>query len=142
MAVGNNADLASIAAPARAAGYAVEVARGQRLPTISAVSSTRYFNALGRADEAAGLPNGTLPNSMTSTGIGLSATIPIYQGGAAGARVRQAQAFRSQLLEQAVGVERLIVSNANSAFAAYRRARHFLEQSRSPPTSSRSKARR
>ena len=71
IALAGNADLASIAASARAAGFDVASARGERLPTVSAVSSTRYFNALGTADEANGVPEGTLANSTTSTGIGL-----------------------------------------------------------------------
>jgi outer membrane protein len=127
VALGNNADLASIAAQARAAGYDVNVARGARLPTISGVSSTRYSNALGTADEVAGLPNGTLANSTTSTGIGLSLTMPLYQGGAAGARVRQAQAFRAQLLEQSVAVERAVIANARAAYASYRAANNAIE---------------
>jgi len=127
VALANNADLASIAAQARAAGYDVRVARGGRLPTISGVSSTRYSNALGTADEAAGLPTGSLPNSTTSTGIGLQLSLPLYQGGAAGARVRQAQAFRAQLLEQSIGVERLVISNARAAYASYRAANEAIE---------------
>ena len=39
IALGNNADLASIAAQTRAAGFDVAVARGERLPTISAMST-------------------------------------------------------------------------------------------------------
>jgi len=127
VALGNNADLAAIAARARAAGFDVAVARGQRLPTVSAGSSTRYVNSLGRADEAAGLPDGSLPNSTTATSVGLSLTMPLYQGGAGGARVRQAQALRGQLLEQSVGVERLVISNTRAAFAAYQAANDAIE---------------
>lgn len=127
VALGNNADLASIAAQTRAAGYDVDVARAGRLPTISAVSSTRYVNSLGRADEAVGLPEGTLPNSTTATGIGLSLSMPLYQGGAAGARVRQAQALRGQLLEQSVAVERLVISNTRAAFASYQAANDAIQ---------------
>ena len=127
VALGNNADLASIAAQARAAGYDVNVARGARLPTISAVSSTRYTNALGTADESAGLPAGSLPNTTTTTGVGLSLTMPLYQGGAAGARVRQAQAIRGPLLEQSVAVERLVISNTRAAFAAYQAANDAIQ---------------
>jgi outer membrane protein len=126
-ALANNADLTAIAARARAAGLDVAVARGGRLPTISAVGSTRYFNSLGRADEAAGLPEGTLPNSTTSTGVGLSLSMPLYQGGAAASRVRQAQALRGQLLEQAIGIERLVISNARAAFASYQAANEAIE---------------
>ena len=123
----NNADLASIVAQARASGFDVSVARGQRLPTISANSSTRYFNALNRADEAAGLPEGTLPNSTTTSGIGLTLTLPLYQGGAASARVRQARAIRTQLLETSIAIERLVAANARSAFANYMAAREAIE---------------
>ncbi len=126
VALANNADLASIAAQARAAGFDVAAARGERLPTISAVSGTRYFNTLGTADNATGGTN-ISPNSTTSTGIGVSLTMPLYQGGAAGARVRRAQAFRGQLLEQAIGVERLVVSNTRAAFASYQAANEAIE---------------
>ena len=122
IALANNGDLAAIAARARAAGFDVAAVRGERLPTISAVSSTRYFNALGRADESAGVPDGTLPNSTTTAGVGLSLRMPLYQGGAAGARVRQAQAIRSQLIEQSIEIERLVVANTRSAFANFQAA--------------------
>ncbi len=127
VALANNADLASIAAQARAAGFDVASARGERLPTISAVSSTRYFNALGTADDSSGIPDSGVPNSTTTTGIGLSLRLPLYQGGAAGARVRRAQAFRSQLLEQSIGVERLVFANTRAAFASYQAALEAIE---------------
>jgi len=126
VALANNADLASIAAQARAAGFDVRVARGERLPTISAVNSNRYTNLLGSADNLTG-GTGLVPNSTTSSGIGLSLRLPLYQGGAAGARVRQAQAFRSQLLEQTIGIERLVVSNVRAAYAAYVAANDAIE---------------
>jgi outer membrane protein len=127
IALANNADLVSIQAQARAAGLDVSVARADRLPTLSAVNSTRYFNALGTADEAAGQPDGTLQNSEASSGVGLSARIPLYQGGVVGARVRQAQALQSQLLEQGIAVERAVVANARAAFASYRAALEAVE---------------
>ena len=127
IALANNADLVAIAARARAAGFDVASARGERLPTLSAVSSTRYSNALGTADEQAGQPDGTLPNTTTSTGVGLTMSVPLYQGGAAGARVRRAQAFRSELLEQAIATERLVVANARAAFATYQAALEAIE---------------
>jgi outer membrane protein len=127
IALANNADLVSIAAQARAAGLDVRVARAERLPTLSAVNSSRYFNALGSADEAAGVDEGTLQNSQVSTGVGLAARIPLYQGGAVGARVRQAQAQQSFLLEQGVAVERAVVANARGAFATYRASLEAIE---------------
>jgi outer membrane protein len=125
IALANNADLVAIAARARAAGFDVASARGERLPTVSAVSSTRYFNALGTNDDGGTV--GTIPNSTTSTGVGLSLRVPLYQGGAAGARVRQAQALRAQFIEQAIGVERLVVANTRAAFAVYQASLEAIE---------------
>jgi outer membrane protein len=126
VALGNNADLASIAAQARAAGYDVRVARGARLPTLSVLSQARYSDLLGTANNGTGAAN-LFPDSTTSTNIGLSLTLPIYQGGGPGARVRQAEAFRGQLLEQSVAVERLVVSSTRSAFASYRAANDAIQ---------------
>ena len=67
-AVAENSVVASFVARARAAGYDVAGAKAERLPTISAVGTTAYINALGTADRALGLPKGTLPNSQTDTG--------------------------------------------------------------------------
>jgi outer membrane protein len=126
VALGNNADLASIAAQARAAGFDVAVARGARLPTVSAVSTARHSDFLGTALIGAnGAGIGT--DNTTSLGVGLSLSMPLYQGGAAGARVRQAQAFRGQLLEQSVAVERLVIANTRSAFASYQAANDAIQ---------------
>jgi outer membrane protein len=127
VALENNSDLASIVAQARAAGYDVAVARGARLPTLSAVNQTQYVNALGTADRSAGVPDGTLPNSTTTSGIGIQFTLPLYQGGAASARVRQAEASESQFLEQSVAVERGVVANSRSAFAAWQAAQNAID---------------
>jgi len=126
VALGNNADLASIASQTRAAGYDVSVARGARLPTISAVSTARHSDLLGTANNSTG-GVGLIPDSTTSAGIGLSLTMPLYQGGGAGARVRQAEAFRGQLLERSVAVERLVISNTRSAFASYQAANDAIQ---------------
>ena len=126
IALANNADLASIAAQARAAGFDVRVARGGRLPTISAVSTTRYDNALGTSDRAGGTID-LGPNSTTSSGIGVSFSLPLYQGGEASARVRQAQAIRSQLIETAIAVERNVVADTRAAYAVYQAAQEAIQ---------------
>ncbi|MEA3060650.1 MAG: outer membrane protein [Sphingomonadales bacterium] len=119
IALANNSDIASLAAQIRAAGRDVAVARADRLPTVSAFGSGRETNYLGTADTqfAPGAPN-----NVTSTGVGVQASIPLYQGGAVGARVRQSQALQSQLLERGVEVERQVVANTRAAFASYEAA--------------------
>jgi outer membrane protein len=69
---------------------------------------------------ANGLPRGTLPNSATNIGAGLALRLPLYQGGAASARVRVAEEARAVLVEQAILFERQAVANARAAFAVWR----------------------
>ena len=122
IALANNPDLVSIGRQIQAAGLDVSIQRADRLPTVSAVSSSRYLNNLGTADEASGAPEGTIDNVSASTGVGVTARIPIYQGGLVGARVRQAQSQQSQLLEQGIAVERSVVAQTRAAFSSFRAA--------------------
>jgi outer membrane protein len=126
IALANNPDLVSINRQIRAAGLDVNVSRAERLPTVSAVSSGRYLNNLGTADEASGAPEGTIDNTSATGGLGVSARIPLYQGGLVGARVRQAQALQSQLLELGVATERTVVANVRAAFSSYQAARDAI----------------
>jgi outer membrane protein len=112
IALSNNSDIQALAAQIRAAGRDVAIARADRLPTVSAVSSSDYINYIGSGP-------GTGSNSATTGSVGVSARVPIYQGGLVGARVRQLQSTQSQLLERGVEVERLVVANTRAAFASY-----------------------
>jgi outer membrane protein len=112
IALVDSPDLVAITRNAAAAGYDVRVAQAGRLPTLSAVASGTYVNSL--ADHQA-----NIPNTGSSTSLGLSARVPIYQGGLPSARVRQTRAIEGQLLEQVVGTERNVISQTRSAFAAY-----------------------
>ncbi|HEV2078698.1 MAG TPA: TolC family outer membrane protein [Allosphingosinicella sp.] len=124
IALANNPDLIAIGRQIRAAGLDVSVLNAGRLPTVSAVGSSSYTNFLGTADEqfAPGAPN-----SRSAAGVGVQARVPLYQGGLVAARVRQGQALQSQLLEQGIGVERLIVANTRAAFSAYRAALQAIQ---------------
>lgn len=124
IALANNPDLAAITADIRAAGLDVSIARAGRLPRVSAVGSSRYTNYLGTADEqfASGASN-----EQTNTGVGVQASIPIYQGGLVGARVRQSQAVQSQLIETGIAVERSIVAQTRAAFASWQAANEAIE---------------
>jgi outer membrane protein len=120
IALGNNADLVSIAAQIRAAERDVQIARSDRLPSVSAIGSSRYTNFLGSQDERfPNAPPSALSNSEANTGLGVQARIPIYQGGLVGGRVRQAQAFQSQLVEQGVATERAVIAQTRGAHATY-----------------------
>jgi outer membrane protein len=127
IALEHNPDLAAIGAQARAAGLDVSVARAGRLPTVSAIGSGNYLNFLGSAEEQFGAPAGvSLPQTQSTAAVGVTARIPIYQGGLVGAQVRQAQSIQSQLLEQGVQVERSVVANTRAAFASYQAAQQAI----------------
>jgi hypothetical protein len=122
IALASNPDLIAIQQQARAARFDVASLRADRLPTLDAVSSGRYLNALGRADEVAGVPEGTLQNSTTAVGVGVQLRLPIYQGGVVAGRVRQAQAIQAQIVEQGIAVERRVVADTRASFASYQAA--------------------
>jgi outer membrane protein len=121
IALTNNPDLISISRQAMAAGYDVNVARASRLPTLSGVLSDTYANNL------AGNNGAFFPNTGNATAIGLSARVPIFQGGLPAARIRQAQAQQGQVLEQVVGTERAVVQAARAAFASYDAAQRAIQ---------------
>jgi outer membrane protein len=121
IALTNNPDLISISRQAMAAGYDVNVARASRLPTLSGVLSDTYANNL------AGNNGPVFPNTGNATAIGLSARVPIFQGGLPAARIRQAQAQQGQVLEQVVGTERAVVQAARAAFATYDAAQRAIQ---------------
>ncbi|MFC7537364.1 TolC family outer membrane protein [Sphingomonas sp. GCM10030256] len=120
IALVQNPDVIAIVRQAEAAGLDVRTARADRLPTLAGVVSGTYVNALG-GDQPAGLSR-----SGTETSVGLNTRIPLYQGGAPAARIRQAQAIEGQVLEQVIGTERLVVANTRSAFATYDAAQRAI----------------
>lgn len=131
IALENNPDLRAISAQVRAAGLDIDVIRADRLPTVNAVTGADYLNRLGSANELLSgtpIPGQALPpNEVTGGSIGVTARIPIYQGGSVGARVRQASAIRTQLVETAIETERLIIARTRAAFATYRAALEAIE---------------
>lgn len=114
-----NPDLIAIARQERAAGYDIDVARATRLPTLSAIGSGRYTDYLGSANKQFGP---FAPNVSTTTGVGVQARVPLYQGGLPAARIRQAQALQGQVMERAIGIERSVIASTRSAFATYQSA--------------------
>jgi outer membrane protein len=131
VALDNNPDLRSVAAQIEAAGLDIEVIRAGRLPTVNATGGVDYLNRLGSAAELLSgppVPGQSLPaNEVAGSSVGVTARIPIYQGGLVGARVRQSSALRSQFIEQAIETERFVIANTRAAFATYRAALEAIE---------------
>ena len=124
IALSSNPDLIAINQQDRAAGLDVNVASATRLPTVEAFGAGRYTDYLGTEQDQFGP---FAAGSTTATSAGVQARIPLYQGGLPAARVRQARAIQSQILEQAVGTERTVVANTRSAFAAYMAAQEAIQ---------------
>ena len=121
IALEKNPDLSAIVQQARAARFDVRVARAARLPTVSGLLSGNYANSI-RGSNVSGIPR-----SGTQTSIGVSTRIPLFQGGAPAARIREAQAVEGQVLEQSVATERAVVANTRAAFAAYEAAQRAIQ---------------
>src|SRR3546814_646874 len=112
IAVNENPQLLAAHAEAKASRYEVRVAAASRLPRLSAVASGGYNNYLGTL--TGNLPGRVFQQAQTTATVGLSATIPLYQGGLPAAEVRRANALESQALEQTIFVERRVVAEVRA----------------------------
>jgi len=123
-ALDNSPAIQAAAAETKAAGYDVGTARSQRLPTVSAIAGPNYNNYLGTAYRLTGQAKGTpgIDETRTANTFGVQMTLPLYQGGLAGARVRQAQATQNVAIESGIDTERQVIANTRAAFAAYQAA--------------------
>ena len=125
IALASNPDLIAITRQAEAAGFDVRSVRGSRLPTVSALAEGDYVNTLA-GDVGSDFTGQSNPRTGTATSVGVSARIPLYQGGLPAARIRQAQAIEGQVLEQRIATERAVVATARSAFATYQAATNAI----------------
>lgn len=116
-ALERNPMLAAAKADANATNFDIRVAKAARLPRLSAVGSANYNNYLGSLNST--IPGRSFVQTQRTATVGLSATIPLYQGGLPAAQVRRAQAVASQSLEQVVLVERQVIAETRAAFSRY-----------------------
>lgn len=125
-ALAKNPVLQAAAKQRDATRYDIGVARSNRLPKISGVVSGNYYNylnSLGRGSAQ------VVQQSGTAASTGLQLTLPIFQGGRPAAQVRQAEALRSQAIENLTATERGVVAQARSAYAAWQSAQQVIASS-------------
>ncbi len=120
VALDNNPDLIAARERAIAAGYDIEVAGSGRLPTISVFSGGDYNNFLGTL-------GGGLAQGQTSAQAGLTASIPIFNGGRVAAQQRQAQARASSALEGEIAAERGVIAQVRASYSSWRAANQIIE---------------
>ena len=125
IAVTNNPDLAAARQAARAADYEIGVAQSFRMPKLSAFGTGDYTDYRGTL---AGGAAGVKQIDKTAT-LGVQAQIPIFQGGEPGARVRQAQARKSQAIEAQTAAERAVMADARTAFSRYQASLGVIDSS-------------
>lgn len=126
VALNGNPDLIAASKAADAARYDVAVSRASRLPKVSAVADGGYTDLLNSVPGAAAA---LVKNATTSASVGIQATMPLYQGGAPSAQIRQAQARQSQAMEIVVAVERSIVAQARASYASWRASNEVIKSS-------------
>ncbi len=124
VALDRNPNLDSVRLAAEASDYDIDIARAARLPRVSAFVGGDYNNFLGSLGSGTGID---VRQDSTSAQAGLSLSLPLFQGGLPAARVRQAQARRSQTLEIATEVERGVVAQTRSAYAVWQSAQRVIE---------------
>lgn len=122
-ALAENPDIEAAQIAVAAGGFDVRAARGSRLPRVSATAGTSYTDFLGSALIGS-------PENRSNSVVGLTMTIPLYQGGRPAARVRQAQARQSQTMEIAIDVERSIIAQTRASYASWRAANAVSASSR------------
>jgi outer membrane protein len=123
-ALADNPDLLAIKKESDASRHDIGVARASRMPRVAAIASGDYVDYLDTA-------TGTYGPRDHGTGatVGVQATLPLYQGGGPGARVRQAQARLSETLEQTIEVERQVIAQVRSAYASHVASQEVIRSS-------------
>lgn len=107
-----------------AARYDVKAAKGARLPSLDATFQAGYTNFRGLVGAGGGLRTGGINYTQN---IGATMTIPLYQGGLQGSRLREAEARFTQAEQNAFGSERSTVENARTAWENLLSARATIE---------------
>ncbi len=117
-ALAGNPDLISARKTQEAARFDVGAAKAARLPKVSLVADKSYANFLNSLQSF--IPGFNTSQTSENASAGVQVTLPLYQGGAPSAQVRQAQARSSQAIEQVIEAERSVIAQTRSAFASYR----------------------
>ncbi len=124
VALKDNPALLAAQKQGEAARYDISAARAARLPRVGVTLGENYTNFLGSLGAGQGF---STRQSGVSTVAGLSLSLPIFQGGRVGAQVRQAQARRSQTIEQVTATERQVIASTRSAYAIWKSSLEVIQ---------------
>lgn len=114
LALADNPSVLAARFEEQAADSDVASSRGLMRPSVSANAGLFVQDYLGSLPDFVNLGGDDVEAGST---VGVSAVIPLYQGGEAAARVRSAKSRRSQALQERFGAERTAIQNARVAFS-------------------------
>ncbi|MCW1382207.1 TolC family outer membrane protein [Novosphingobium sp. KCTC 2891] len=123
IALDSNPDLAAARERSKAARYDSKVAGAGRLPRVSIFTSGNYTDYLGTLGSAGSVRTS---QNQTTAQAGVSASIPLFQGGLPAARERQAQAVEGATLEREISIERDVVATVRSAYTSWKAANDVI----------------
>jgi outer membrane protein len=124
VALAQNPQLLAAQRERDATAFDIRVARAARLPQVGITTGADYTNYLGTLGSGSQL--GQPGQSGVAGSVGLALSLPIFQGGRPAAQVRQAQALRSQALENATAAERQVIADTRAAFAIWRSSQQVI----------------
>jgi outer membrane protein len=127
VALDSNPDILAAKERTRAADFDINVASANRLPQLSAVVGGTYSDSLGSLR----IVGSNVPLAQSSSGltVGLSGSIPLFQGGRPAAQRRQAQARAGAALEQEIGTERDVIAQTRSAYQSWQASNDVIVSS-------------
>lgn len=126
IALENNPNLIAARERADASDLDIDVAGAGRLPKVSLFAGGDYTNFLGSLGSFTG---GPADQTTIAAQVGVSISIPLFQGGRPAALERQAQANASAAIERMVAEEREVIATVRAAYASWQAARGIIESS-------------
>ncbi len=126
IALENNPNLIAARERADASDLDINVAGAGRLPRVSLFAGGDYTNFLGSLGSFTGAP---ADQTTTAAQVGVSISIPLFQGGRPAALERQAQANASAALERVIAEERDVIATVRAAYASWQAAGGIIESS-------------
>jgi outer membrane protein len=126
MALRDNPNLLAAQRSRDATAGDVQAARAATAPRINGVLGGNYYDYLGSLRE--NLFSRTFQASSTAS-AGIELRVPLYQGGRPAAQVRQAQARRTQAMEQVFEAERVVIAQVRSAYGVWQSSQKVIASS-------------
>jgi outer membrane protein len=124
-ALNNNGTIRAARIRIDASQYHIRSVEGERGAQVSAFGSGDYFDNLNSVSSRSifrPLDHGT------SAQVGLTLSIPLYQGGLPASRVREARAGLRSALDQVNALEREIIAQTRSAYATWQLSLEYLDK--------------